>query len=323
MDREEWLKARRAGIGGSDIHSLFSLPPYGCAANLWMDKKGMPEDFPMLNQNALKRGRMMEPLIVQEYAEETGNLVEDGVELLKHPKHEFLIANTDGIITDSNFEQRGFGVLECKAPAKDAFYKILKEGLTESYILQMQFYLYVTDLQWGAYAILWPDGWRLETFEVTRDEKLIQAIVNKAKKFWGTVGTDKMPERLDLQDARCKRCVRRKTCWGEKLQEMEAAQAAADGAIDLGGDGKYLMALEEYKQGKEAESEGKAQKDDAASRIQKLMGDEGAATGGGAKFYWRVQTSKRWDTKALEKAKPELAKKFKKDSKSRPFKAFY
>lgn len=319
MTREEWLAERRKGIGGSDVHSLFSLEPYGCAANLWMDKQGKPEDYPMLNQAALKRGRLMEPLIVQEYAEETGNLVEPGVELLHHEKHDFLIANTDGIITDANFDQRGFGVLEVKAPAKDAFYKILKDGLTESYILQMQFYLYVLDLKWGAFAILWPDGWQLETFEVQRDEKLIKAIVDKAKKFWDM---KKMPARLDLQDARCKRCVRRKTCWGKKLEDMEAEQARTEGAIDLGGDQKYLLAIEDYKQGKDIESEGKAQKDEAAKIIQKIMGDEGVATGAGAKIYYKVQTSKRWDTKALEKKHPELAKEFKKESKSRPFKVY-
>jgi putative phage-type endonuclease len=322
MNRKDWLLARRQGIGGSDVHSLFNLEPYGCAANLWMDKKGMPEDFPMLNQNALKRGRLMEPLIVNEYAEETGNVVEPGVELLHHPDLPFLIANTDGTITDQDFDQRGFGVLEAKAPAKDAFYQILKEGLTESYILQMQFYIGVLNVRWGAFAIFWPDGWALETFEVQRDDKLIKVIFDKATEFWDLVQNGEMPERLDLQDPRCKRCVRRKTCWGKKLELMEAEQAAAEGAIDLGGDGKFLLALEDYKQGKQEEKEGKLQKENAASIIQKLMGDEGAAIGGGAKVYYKVQTSKRWDTKALTKDHPELEKKYKTESTSRPFKVY-
>ena len=79
-----------------------------------------------------------------------------------------------------------------------AFFKMLKEGLPESYILQMQFYLDVLGMEWGAYAILWPDGWRLEVFEVKRDEKLIKVILKKAKEFWKMVQDGKIDNMPDI-----------------------------------------------------------------------------------------------------------------------------
>ena len=322
MNRQEWLEARKKGLGGSDIAGIFSLPPYGCARYLWMDKKSIPEDFPNLNRRIMDMGNRLEHIVVEDYVEETGNEVSPGAELTPHPEHSFLVANTDGTIKDEYFSERGYGILECKTAGKDAYFKMMKEGVNESYVLQMQAYLYVLDLKWGAFAVLLAGNpWYFQTFEVTRDEKLIKVIVDAATKFWDGVQNDDAPDRLDIKDARCKKCTRRKTCWGEKLEEIEAVQEES-GALDLSEDDKYLQALDDHEAANLLLAEGKSQKEAAAKVIQDLMKDQGVAFGGGHKVYWKVQNKTGFDAKAFKEDNPTLAKKYEKKSKSRPFRIF-
>lgn len=45
--REDWLKVRNTGLGGSDCGSILGLNPYKSALTLWSEKTGMmqPEDL--------------------------------------------------------------------------------------------------------------------------------------------------------------------------------------------------------------------------------------------------------------------------------------
>lgn len=39
--REDWLKVRNTGLGGSDCGSILGLNPYKSALTLWSEKTGM------------------------------------------------------------------------------------------------------------------------------------------------------------------------------------------------------------------------------------------------------------------------------------------
>jgi predicted phage-related endonuclease len=41
--REEWLAARRLGIGGSDIGALLGASPWSTPLDVWADKTGQAE----------------------------------------------------------------------------------------------------------------------------------------------------------------------------------------------------------------------------------------------------------------------------------------
>ena len=67
MNREQFLKERLTGLGGSDIHHLFYEKPYGCSRKLWYEKTSQQPDYPVIASNIMKRGNKLEQLIRDEY----------------------------------------------------------------------------------------------------------------------------------------------------------------------------------------------------------------------------------------------------------------
>ena len=43
LSREEWLKLRRQGIGGSDVSIIAGINPFKSVYQLWLDKTGQTE----------------------------------------------------------------------------------------------------------------------------------------------------------------------------------------------------------------------------------------------------------------------------------------
>src|SRR5262245_38151315 len=54
--REKFLEQRKLGIGGSDVAHLFNEPPYGCSRRLWLEKRGIPPDYPESPTDIMERG---------------------------------------------------------------------------------------------------------------------------------------------------------------------------------------------------------------------------------------------------------------------------
>ena len=45
-EQDLWLKERRKGLGGSDVHNLFpDESRYGCPLRLWFDKTDIEPDY--------------------------------------------------------------------------------------------------------------------------------------------------------------------------------------------------------------------------------------------------------------------------------------
>ena len=98
MTKEEWLKWRNKGIGGSDASVICGVNKYKSAVELWMEKTGQLE--PKEAGEAAYWGTVLEPIIREEFTKRTG--LEVGIEksILQHPYHPFMLANLDGMVID-------------------------------------------------------------------------------------------------------------------------------------------------------------------------------------------------------------------------------
>ena len=161
-DREAWLEARRAGIGGSDAAALFGVHPYSSLTKLWAEKTGrLPpdEDTPLL-----RWGRRLEPAILDEYSYVTGlelarghDVVPDrvaeirpGVSMLRHPDLAEMIGNTDSIALDHEI---GHGVVDAKACNPYKFRTWIAKGRPDlNYLVQLTHYMEITGLRWATIA---------------------------------------------------------------------------------------------------------------------------------------------------------------------------
>lgn len=189
---DDWLEHRRNGVGGTDISAIAGINPWKSALTLYYEKRGeLPEQY---ETERMKWGKLLEDSIAVETAARYGLVIDDCPYILQRPEMPFALASPDRIILDS---KRGNGVLEVKNLGHWTAQQV-RSGTSEivipdHYILQVQWYLFVTGLRWGVFAALL-EGSELVTREVERDESLIINLAKLAGDFWRCVENGTPPE---------------------------------------------------------------------------------------------------------------------------------
>ena len=295
----------------SDIHHLFNTKPYGCARYLWLDKRGEEPDYPILAEGAIKRGNKMESLIVDEYMEETGNKVRIVTKTLKHKDYKWAAVHLDGEIVG---HKKGPGVLECKSVGRNMFLHIVQEGIPSSWLLQMQHGMFVAKRTWASIAVLWAENWEFITFDIERDDEIIDSIIKQGEIFWKQVEYGPAPERLDPSDKRCKRCAYRTTCQGEALLQSVVDDGTIDYDDDLSPIVASLVELESVA------DETKQLIDEKKKQIKELIGDRPVVDCAGYRLHYKPIETRRINTRKLKSEAPDIYEKYATTSVSRPFK---
>jgi len=312
MDREQFLKERLTGLGGSDIHHLFNAEPYGCARKLWYEKTEQEPDYPVVASNVMKRGNKLEQLIRDEYSEITERKIRRVNRMITNDRLPWAMCHLDAEIV--SIDDRGTGILECKSVGRPMYYKIKDDGIPDSWIFQMQHYLLTTDRQWGSYAILWADNWEFIHFDIEADKELQHSIVEAGESFWRKVENGPAPERLDAKDKRCSNCEFRNTCQGEQL--MKLAKVESD---DIPFDDSLDVLMGEYATLKDLQQEAAELLDGKKREIQETLGDRVLVDCTGFRIYYKPIESTRLKSSALKKDNPEAYEKYSYKSVSRPF----
>jgi predicted phage-related endonuclease len=289
--QEIFLQERLSGIGGSDVHSVLSLEPYGCARFLWYQKKGYQADYASDGEAVFERGHTLEPIVANKYAIVTGRALTVWKEAIRRTDHPELLVHVDRMIESP--EMPGPGVLEIKTASREVFFKLKREGLPQAYICQLQYAMHVTGCQWGAFAVLWPDAWKLLHWDERADTDLQSQIALECIDFWEKfILGNAEPERLEAKDKRCQRCVYRTSCQGKALLE-----ACGEDNGDVAFDAALTDLASAYIEMRDIAAEADALKEDAADALKKALGDRTAVECSGARIYLRPQTSMRLDGK--------------------------
>lgn len=184
-DEEGWLRARTNGIGGSDIGAICGVSPFSSARQVYLSKTGQYEDALKPNAAAVERmsfGHILEPVVADEYAKRTGaNLLTINA-TLKHKDYPWALANVDRLIVDD--EGNPIGVLECKTTSEYMNDHWESGDILQSYIYQLNWYLWILGLEKGAFACL-VGGNKFYHFEVFRNDELINDVMlPAAEQFW-------------------------------------------------------------------------------------------------------------------------------------------
>jgi len=309
---EEQKVARRKGVGGSDVSSVFGLEPYGCKLKLFHDKTGVKPDFDNSNP-AMDRGNALEELAVQFYEEKSGNEVERTDEHFKSKIYPHMLANVDGKVTLA--EVLGC-ILEVKCPGRESYYRIKREGIPDAYILQGQHYMYVTDAPAMEYAIFCADAWEMEIVRVERDDALINKIIEAENKFWDLIVAtrknpelDVSPDRLPYGDSRCKMCEWRLHCWKNEWNEVDFEFIKNSDYEEID-EPEFELALIEHKDNLALAKRAEALVDKSKRTIMTHMQDRNKVqlTTGKVSFKWEKKSYV--NTKGLCKDHPDLAEKY-------------
>lgn len=298
LSHEEWLDWRRKGITGSDIGAICGVNPWSSPMTVYLDKIG---ELPAKNDNdKMLFGRLYEPVIAKEFSKRTGLKVEQRNAILQHPEIPWALASIDRLIID---KQKGNGVLEVKTASAYAKKDWESAKVPEQYMLQLQWYMFVTGLKYGYFAV--ECGHEYFQHYIERDDELINLVLEKfIKPFWLLV-ENRTPPVIDGS-----------TASSELLSKMYPDSVSGSQLV-LPDEAKDL--LTKYEEAKADEDAAKARKDEAANKLKDILGSNERGLIGERKVIWSTVITNRVDTKTLKAEQPDIYKKYVKETKSRRF----
>ena len=198
LTREDWLQKRHGGLGGSEIGAACGISPYMSPLVLYMRKVGLYTQE-IEDNDAMKAGRKLEPVLSEWFTEETGLKTYQSNFMFRHPEHEWALANIDRFIQEKEGKS-GRGVLEIKTASEYVRDDWAREECPNHYLMQLQWYLFVTGLEWGAFAVL-IGGNKFKYFFVDRDNDLIAYMLEIGKNFWFNHVIAQIPPQIDGSDS--------------------------------------------------------------------------------------------------------------------------
>lgn len=232
--REQWLEARRSGLGGSDALASLGLSPYSSRYSVWADKRGLlPEQD---DNEAMKWGRLLEPVIAQQFEEQTGiSTMTCG--LMRHVDRGWQLASVDRLTEDG-------AVLEIKTTSAYRAGDWDGDQLADAAEAQLQHYLAVTGLEHG-YAAALIGGQRLEIRHVWRNDRLIKVLIEAEEELWALVEAGTAPA-LDGSEATTN-ALKHLHPWAETDLEVELSDDAMEALRRYNDLGKEIKALTEQR----------------------------------------------------------------------------
>ena len=313
-NREDWLKLRTKGIGGSDVAAALGLSPWRTPVELWQDKRGEGEPQPATD--SMHFGTILEDIVAKEFQERTGMKVQRVNYTFADGDDDWMRANIDRAIVNPDISgnvravkdpQAGKpfittdAILECKTASAfsaalwgDSQEDEIKAGkiVTEHriplyYETQVQWYMRLTGVPVCYVAVL-IGGNDFRMYRIDRNEEAITAIVEKCRVFWfDYVKAGVAPEPMDIDDIR--HLYRR-----EVGPMVEASVAAA-------------VAIGEYRNLKGQAETIKKQMDAVATQIAGFIGEnEGLLLDGKKAVTFKAQSRTTFDGKKLKADDPEL-----------------
>ncbi len=171
--RPVWLKARRHGIGGSDIAAIVGLSRWSSPYQVWLDKTGRSDEIP--DNPSMRWGRAVEPVLRSWFAEQTGIEVAP-TGMWRSVEHPLALANPDGLTGDD-------GGLECKAHGWRMADEWDDDQVSDAAELQAQWYAGVLGLDhWWVIAKVGDDEPLIR--RVDADPALFATLLEAAERFW-------------------------------------------------------------------------------------------------------------------------------------------
>lgn len=178
MTHEQWLVARKRGIGSSDVGAIVGLSKYRSPRQVYLEKIG--DDLPRSGANqSSETGLFFEPRVAEYYTHRTGRKVEPDDCIRVHPEHDFLMANVDRIIEPND---RGPGILEIKM-ASDYAAGSWDTQVPLPYFCQVQHQMSVTGFRWAEIALLVSIR-EFHVIPIPRDDEFIAQQNELLIRFW-------------------------------------------------------------------------------------------------------------------------------------------
>lgn len=299
MITKQQLDHRKNYLCGSDMASLFtdsngkSLNPYANSLDIYTQK--VFELKPEKESEAQRLGNKYEELLITFAGEELNTSIETNPnklefinqDILDKNGNTFLMAHLDGYTVNEPHE-----IIECKTTGLTAEYgQEYTDDVPMRVILQVHMGFLCTGFKMAHIVVLlgrW--GLKEEIFAIERNEKIIEAIIERGLQFWNDNILKKIPppdsEPGNLQ-------------LFKRICRIPASYAEID-----------PMLLTTWETLKETRLNAEKEEDEALAEILKSLGDaEAVLINDGREFTYFEFKSKRVDSQILKKEFPEVYEK--------------
>ena len=296
MDKKEWLKLRKDGIGGSDAGAICGLNPYSSPVKVYLDKNSGTLDEPE-DSEAIRQGHDLEAYVAKRFMEATGLKVRRSNYMYRSVEYPFMIADVDRLVIG---EDAG---LECKTASAYNADKWKDGEIPLHYIMQCYHYMAVTGKRtWYIAAVIL--GREFVFRKLEWDDALIAQMIEIERDFWiNHVEKGIMPAPDGSQ-----------SCNNALESHFHTARKAS--VIELIGFDEKLCRRENIlSQISELQNE----QSRIEQEIKMYMQDNEIAANENYRVSWSNVETTRLDTKKLKQEQPEIYKDYVKVSSSRRF----
>jgi predicted phage-related endonuclease len=242
-DRASWLAMRQGNINASEVAILLGQSPYGSAAQLYAEKKGLRP--PPAETGVMRRGRWGEAAVFEALAEEQPDWEITRAHIYLHDPELRFGGTPDGFAHRPDREGRG--IVQAKTVGRSVFQSRWLGGaeddapkLPDGYRIQVLAEMVLSECAWGVLAalVLTEFDWDLHVFDIDRDPIAEAAIRDNVAAFWRDhLDPGVMPPFEPAAD-------------GELI---EALYPEARGTmVDLRGDNRALVLIDEWENLKKA-----------------------------------------------------------------------
>lgn len=277
---DEWLAARRRGIGGSDAAALLGVHPFTSLYAIYLDKRG--EAPPTLVNAAMEWGTILEEPVAQMFERRVQpDAIWQPRGIMAHPEHEWMLLSPDRLITvDGQTEY-----LEIKTSGQaDEWGAEGSDEVPLHAAAQVQWALEVLDLEAGRIAVLIGDhGFDMRQYRIPRDRELGAELIRRGSEFWHGNVLPGIPPPLDGSPATARALAHRYA-------------VAQD--IELVADEDLAHRVRTYLRLKEQVAGATESLDALANDIKARMGDATRLIGPDLKVTWsnvKGRTSVNWE----------------------------
>lgn len=284
--REEWLKIRKLGLGGSDMAAVLGLSPWRSPIDVWLDKTS--DTVEEKESEPMYWGNVLEEVVAQEFAKRSGFKVRNNNFTLQSEQYTYLLANIDREIVGLD------AGLECKTANAFKANEWDGDNVPDAYYIQCQHYMAVTGKSsWWIAALI--GGNTFVYKEIKRNEEVIKAIIDTGAAFWELVESKTMPAPDDTKQ--CENALK-------KLYQKSNGQS-----VEL--PANYGNMIIDYLEIKNQLSELETKKRGIENVMKDFLKDNERATYGEHFVSWKsTKPRETFDAKAFKDDYPELHKKY-------------
>lgn len=295
MSREEWLKLRKTGIGGSDAGAICGLNPYSSPMSVYQDK--ISDKIELSDSEAMRQGRELEEYVARRFMEASGKKVRRSNLVYRNPEYPFMIANVDRIVVG---EDAG---LECKTASAYNADKWKDGEIPPHYLIQCLHYMAVTGKrEWYIAVVILGQEFKFQ--RIMWQEELIRNLIQIEENFWNNhIVPGIMPD-PDGSEA----------C--DEILKQYCGRSRKGSCIQLSGFDEILDRRAEISMQIDSLTQEKSR---IEQEVKLFMKDYETAVSEKYRVLWTNVDTERLDVKRIKAEKPEIYKGFLSVTSSRRF----